>query len=96
MCGLDLSQAFDRLECSEMYLALCDTGMPIALAKLLLTVHSQTVLHIAHGSHRGTVSMSRGLRQGCSIAPLIYTAWVIRLCRKLTTPTFTRAGQLNT
>ena len=35
MCGLDLSQAFDRLEYSEMYLALCDTGMPIALAKLL-------------------------------------------------------------
>ena len=27
--------------------------------------------------------MSRGLRQGCPIAPLIYTAWVIRLCRKL-------------
>ena len=83
MCGLDLSQAFDRLEYSEMYLALCDTGMPIALAKLLLTVHSQTALHIVHGSHRGTVSMSRGLRQGCPIAPLIYTAWVIRLCRKL-------------
>ena len=27
--------------------------------------------------------MGRGLKQGCSIAPIVYSAWTIRLCRKI-------------
>ena len=81
MCGLDLSQAFDRLEYSEMFSALIDTGMPSALAKVLISVHAQTTLHIRHGASQGTASMTRGLRQGCPIAPMIYTAWVVRFCK---------------
>ena len=81
MCGLDLTQAFDRLEYSEMHQALAATGMPTALATAIVTVHMQTVLHIRHGKSTGEVTMSRGLRQGCPIAPLVYTAWVIRFCR---------------
>eukprot|EP00439_Symbiodinium_sp_Y106_P039661 s233_g4.t2 len=81
MCGLDLTQAFDRLEYSEMHQALAATGMPAALATAIVTVHMQTVLHIRHGKSTGEVTMSRGLRQGCPIAPLVYTAWVIRFCR---------------
>ena len=81
MCSIDLAKAFDSVDYREMLLSLTDTGMPENLARVLIAVHVQTELHIHHGGELQVVQMSRGLRQGCPIAPMIYAAWTCRLCK---------------
>ena len=83
MASLDLSKAFDSITHAEMYESLIYTGMPTHLAGTLLHIHIQTRLHILHKGHHHCVQMSKGLRQGCSVAPMIYAAWTCRLCHKL-------------
>ena len=81
MVSLDLSKAFDKLQYSEMYESMRETGMPEELSRLIMHVHANTALHIVHGGHRSTTGMRRGLRQGCGVAPIVYACWTIRLCR---------------
>ncbi|CAE7358018.1 unnamed protein product, partial [Symbiodinium necroappetens] len=81
MASLDLRKAFDALPFSEMHLALLLTNMPNEIAALIMDVHVRTMLHIRHGGECGNTRMTRGLRQGCPIAPMIYAAWTCRLCR---------------
>ena len=80
MASLDLRKAFDALPFSEMHLALLETNMPNEIAALIMDVHVRTMLHIRHGGECGNTRMTRGLRQGCPIAPMIYAAWTCRLC----------------
>ena len=83
MCSLDLAKAFDSVGYQEMYLALRETQMPEPLARLILAIHADTTLHIKHCGSSGISSMSRGLRQGCPVAPMIYAAWTARFSRLL-------------
>eukprot|EP00439_Symbiodinium_sp_Y106_P051758 s5093_g6.t3 len=83
MVGLDLSKAFDLLSHQEMLLSLRDSGMPEGLCRILLHIHVQTQLTIEHAGCSRTIRMSRGLRQGCCVAPMIYACWTIRLCKLL-------------
>ena len=79
--SLALAKAFDSVDFQEMRLALIETGMPIALTNMLVDIHVHTELHICHVGNTEVVRMTRGLRQGCPVAPMIYTAWVCRLFR---------------
>ena len=83
MASLDLSKAFDMVAHGELYESLIDTGMPTHLAGVLLQIHIRTKLHIVHKGCEHEVSMRRGLRQGCSVAPMIYAAWTCRLSKTL-------------
>ena len=83
MCSLDLAKAFDSVPHHELYESLCQAGVPTHLAVAVMQVHCRTVCVIDHGGHRRRVSMSRGLRQGCPIAPILYACWTIRLCSQL-------------
>ncbi|CAE7383832.1 rha-1 [Symbiodinium sp. CCMP2592] len=78
MANLDLRKAFDSLPFSEL-----ETGMPSELASVIMDVHVRTTLHIRHGGDHGSATMTRGLRQGCPIAPMVYAAWTCRICRLL-------------
>ena len=57
--------------------------MPESLCRLLLHIHAHTQLAIEHGGQSRHTGMQRGLRQGCSVAPMIYACWTIRLCKVL-------------
>eukprot|EP00439_Symbiodinium_sp_Y106_P074875 s4608_g14.t1 len=83
MASLDLSQAFDMIGHSELHASLIDTGMPANLANALLQIHIDTKLRIVHKGYEHEISMHRGLRQGCSVAPMIYAAWTCRLSKLL-------------
>ena len=83
MCSLDLEKAFDSVDYSELHDALLETGMPSCLAGVLMDVHVQTVLNVVHGGEEKSISMSRGLRQGCPVAPMLYAAFTCRLCSRL-------------
>ena len=81
--SLDLSKAFDCLPYAEMFDAMAHSGMPEYLIRLILQVHAQSVCEIVHGNYFSSVEMKRGLRQGCPIAPVIYSAWTALLCKRL-------------
>ena len=83
MVSLDLSKAFDSLPFSEIEASLRDTGMPVSLVNILMHVHAKSVCMIEHGGYSAAVSMRRGLRQGCPVAPFVYAAWTARLCKVL-------------
>ena len=83
MCSLDLAKAFDSVPHHELYASLCEAGVPTHLAVAIMQVHCRTVCVIDHGGHRRRVHMTRGLRQGCPIAPILYACWTVRLCRQL-------------
>ena len=83
MCSLDLSKAFDMIDHEVLHKSLLATNMPRNLASLLVEMHARTVLTIQHGGKTECVAMSRGLRQGCPLAPMLYSAWVCHFCQEL-------------
>ena len=83
MANLDLAKAFDSLPYREIYFSLTEAGVDEPLCRLIIHLHASTRCAILHGSHCATVPMSRGLRQGCPIAPYIFAAWSVRVCRLL-------------
>ena len=88
LCGgllvsLDLAKAFDSVPHQELYLSLLDCGVDSGVAQVLMQVHMQTQCDIIHSKQSRCVGMSRGLRQGCPVAPIMYAAWTRRLCFQL-------------
>ena len=83
MVAVDLMKAFDNVTYSEMYTALCETGLDEALVRLIAHVHLNTSCVVVHGDFEGSTGMSKGLRQGCPIAPLVYLAWSARFLRQV-------------
>ena len=54
-----------------------------ALAVLLTSVHAETRSSCTVAPWRLVTLMSRALRQGCPVAPIIFAAWTARLHRKV-------------
>ena len=83
MCSLDLSKAFDMVSHEAVYEALISTNMPRNLAGVLVDIHQRTTLKVVHGGRSESIETSRGLRQGCPVAPMLYAAWVCHLCESI-------------
>ena len=83
MANLDLAKAFDTLPYSEIYYSLQSAGVDEALCRLIVHIHASTRCVILHGSSCEVIAMSRGLRQGCPIAPYIFAAWSVRVCDRI-------------
>ena len=83
MCSLDLAKAFDSVPHSELYCSMCEAGVPLHLANAVMQVHCRSVCVIDHGGQIQRIHMTRGLRQGCPIAPILHACWTVRLCRRL-------------
>ena len=83
MANLDLAKALDSMPYSEIYQSLGEVGIADSLSRLILHLHASTRCVILHGSSCEVVAMSRGLRQGCPIAPYIFAAWSIRVCKRI-------------
>jgi len=81
MASLDLRKAFDSVSHKELHLSLRESGVPDNLAGILVQIHAQTRCKVLHGGVVQSFGMSRGLRQGCPIAPVLFAAWTVRLLR---------------
>ena len=76
--SIDLSQAFDMLPRDVFRDALLHCGVDEGLVNIILHLHGQWKYHIQHGKFATCVSMKRGVRQGCTLAPALFaafTAW---------------------
>ena len=72
--AIDLSTAFDLVPRAEMYNALCWAGASPGLVASIMDLHSVCRYTVTHKSRASHLHMRRGVRQGCTLAPLL---WVV-------------------
>ena len=90
LISLDMYKAFDSVPRKELFMAMLEANVEGNMARLIMQVHLQTIRRVRHAGQEGSCGMSRGLRQGCPIAPILYAAWSGRMCRKLMSKLGTR------
>ena len=81
MLSLDLTKAYDHVPWGDLQLALQEAAVPTGLIEVILLMHQHARIRIAHHDHSELLSMSRGLSQGCSLAPAlwtIYCGWLLK------------------
>ena len=79
--SLDISKAYDRVCWRDLETALTEAQVPRGLIELILLIHHTAVMNITHCGITGSFSLGRGLRQGCGLAPLlwtIYIGWILK------------------
>ena len=81
--SLDLSQAFDRIPRTLVILSLREAGAPEALINLVTAWHLDSRYHINHGGASATIPVDQGIRQGCVLAPLLWSCATVYLLKRL-------------
>ncbi|CAE7204909.1 unnamed protein product [Symbiodinium sp. CCMP2456] len=75
--GLDLSRAFDKLPRWALQASLEHASVEPAICRAVIDTHEQCSYSIRHGQYEGCIDMRRGIRQGCSLSPSLYTIFTI-------------------
>ena len=79
--SLDISKAYDHVDWGDLAQALAAAQVPPPLISLIMMIHREARIKLQHCGHECTIAMGRGLRQGCSLAPIlwsIYSGWVLK------------------
>ena len=82
---LDLSKAFDMLPRDRLYQSLQRLGVPSVLIDFLQAVYHETSFKFQHRGQHRSFRTSKGIRQGCKAAPILWTAYatdiLLEVCR---------------
>ena len=78
-----LTQAFDRLGWTLVQEALIDAHVPVELRGQLLDFYRHLGYHLRFGDEHAVVRASRGVKQGCKVAPLLWSLTTGLLMRRL-------------
>ena len=78
---VDLSRAFDSVPRHALFPDLHSFGISNDLANLLTALHTGTNYHFFHSGEFHTVSTGKGVRQGCKIAPLLWSCYMLKFMR---------------
>ena len=71
--SLDLSAAFDTLEWCHIAEALQDAAVPDALQAHIMEWHRDIKYYLEIQGQRVEIAASRGIKQGCLVAPLVWS-----------------------
>ena len=88
MIGLDLSRAFDKLPRWALQASLEHASIDPAVCGAVIQIHERCLYKIR------SISMRRGIRQGCSLSPTLYsifTIWVFDRLSEITSPEWAQA-----
>ncbi|CAE6935538.1 unnamed protein product [Symbiodinium sp. CCMP2592] len=80
---LDMTTAFDRLPRQHLQSSLEWAGVDPMLISLILESHCACYYHINHEGYTGMVAMENGVKQGCTLAPLLWALFSVFLLSKL-------------
>eukprot|EP00435_Cladocopium_sp_Y103_P003027 s2221_g1.t1 len=80
---LDLQGAFDCVDRSSLFSHLYEMQVPSDLCALLAHWHCNTSYHLGAGEQSTKVSIGRGVRQGCKIAPTLWLTFLDQLFSQL-------------
>ena len=78
--SLDLSGAFDLVQWSSVKQALDLAGVELAVQDILMSWLSQARYLFRHKHLRGLLRPRKGLRQGCTGSPILWSAFTALLC----------------
>ena len=68
-----MAAAFDRVPRHALVQALRWAGATEQIIHVILQLHNLCSYVIQHGRYQGRVNMRRGVKQGCTLAPLLWT-----------------------
>ena len=78
--SLDLSAAFDLVQWTSVKQALDLAGVELAVQDILMSWLSQVRYLFRHKHLRGILRPRKGLRQGCTGSPILWSAFTALLC----------------
>ena len=81
--SVDMSTAFDRVPRHALREALIWIGASKEIIDVVEKLHDQCDYHIRHAGFYGTVNMKRGVRQGCTLAPVLFAIFSCYLADKI-------------
>ena len=73
--ALDMTTALDRVPHGTLVDALRWAGATEQMIHIILQLHNHCTYVIQHGPHVGRVNMMRGVKQGCTLAPLLWAIY---------------------
>ena len=79
MMGIDLSRAFDNLTREVLQKSLVHAKVDESLQRVLLEIHCQCTYQLKHQTCTGSFAMQKGVRQGCSVSPMLYSLFCFAL-----------------
>ncbi|KAK6749778.1 hypothetical protein RB195_002031 [Necator americanus] len=80
---IDLKKASDSIETEAVVEALDNQGVPTQYIKVLRELHSNFTAGISKFYKNIIIDVKRGVRQGDTISPKIFTAILVNAMRKL-------------
>ncbi|CAE6970262.1 pol [Symbiodinium sp. CCMP2456] len=82
--SLDMSKAFDSLEPKYMHQALeLISCLPSDVCRLIEHWHADVVYHFEHEKCQAHIRCGRGIRQGCKIAPRVWSLFTILVMHEI-------------
>ena len=93
LLSIDLSRAFDTVPRRALSQALRAAGVDSELHDLVLDLHEHCQYEISQGQYADKFDMQCGVRQGCSLSPLLYaifTGWVYDIIKDRTNEAWAR------
>ncbi|CAE7693613.1 unnamed protein product, partial [Symbiodinium necroappetens] len=81
--SLDMSKAFDSLEPKYMHQALELSCLPDAVCRLIEHWHAEVTYHFEHEQCQAQIACGRGIRQGCKIAPRVWSLFTILVMHEI-------------
>ncbi|CAE7739424.1 unnamed protein product, partial [Symbiodinium sp. CCMP2456] len=79
--SLDITCAYDHVPRWALEAAMRDAHIPETLIQAVLLIHDQAFVRITHCGQETSFKLRRGLRQGCGLAPILwtlYSGWVLK------------------
>ncbi|CAE7330418.1 unnamed protein product, partial [Symbiodinium sp. CCMP2456] len=79
--SLDITCAYDHVPRWALEAAVRDAHIPETLIQAVLLIHDQAFVRITHCGQETSFKLRRGLRQGCGLAPILwslYSGWVLK------------------
>ena len=81
--SLDLQKAFDMLPRSKLHEALVHAGLDPSITWTIMNIHESARMQFKHGEHQVSIGTTNGVRQGCGLAPSLWTLFTCLILEKL-------------
>ena len=75
--SLDLSKAFDNVSRPTIYRTLLAKGVSPTVVQAIQHLHFEARYHYRVGEYEGSTNTSNGIKQGCKIAPYLWSYFTI-------------------
>ena len=80
---IDLERAFDSIDRVKLFGKLTQLGIHANISQLLREWHVHTRYHVMHNGETIPIDTSKGLRQGCKAAPLLWNCLVVLMLHSI-------------